>query len=130
MTAGTWLYPADTPTVIARKVAVTYRTHLRARVPDACDLVDDAMRSFGQLWIVSSIVTTEKDSLVSTAEAAELAGVEVGTVRKWRSRGVLDQDGQRRHLEVRGLDEHGWPMFIAGEVLEIVAATRARRRTA
>jgi hypothetical protein len=128
--SGKWLYPADTPVTIARKVAVSYRTHLRAANPTACGRVDDAMRGFGQLWIVSSVVTTDADSMVTTADAAELAGVTVETVRQWRKRGYLDHDGQRQYLQVRGLDDHDWPMFNAGEVLAIVAATRSRRKAA
>lgn len=127
---GTWLYPGDSGLVIARKVAVSYRTHLRTANPTACDRLDDAMRAYGQLWIVSSVVTTGADSLVTTTEAAELAGVKVEAIRKWRSRGYIDRDGQRQYLEVRGLNEQDWPMFLAGEVLEIVAAIRSRRRAA
>jgi hypothetical protein len=127
---GKWLYPGDSDLTIARKVAVTYRTHLRAANPAGCERVDDAMRTYGQLWIVSSVVTTDADSLVTTAQAAELAGVKVETVRQWRKRGYLDRDGVRQQLAVRGIDEHGWPMFNAGEVLAIVATTRSRHRAA
>lgn len=127
---GQWPWPGDTDTVIARKVAVAYRTHLHAAAPAACDRVDDAMRGFGQLWVVSSLVTTEADSLVTTTEAAELAGVTVETVRQWRKRGYIDRDGKRRYLVVRGLNEQDWPMFLAREVLEVVAVTRSRRRSA
>lgn len=127
---GKWPNKGDSPLTIARTVARTYRTHFHTANPSGCALVDDAMRGFGQLWIVSTVITTDADSLVTTFEAAELAGVTVETVRQWRKRGYVDRDGHRCFLEVRGLDEHGWPMFNAGEVLAIVATTRSRRRAA
>ena len=53
--------------------------------------------------------------LLSTAEAARLAGVKPGTVRRWRSIG---------YLEPQGLDERGWPMHSAEAVR--MAEERAR----
>ena len=45
--------------------------------------------------------------LLTTAEAAALAGVKPGTIRRWRSIG---------YLEAQGLDERGWPMHSAEAV--------------
>ena len=41
------------------------------------------------------------DGLLTTAEAARLAGVSVNTIYTWRNRG---------HLVAQGLDERGYPL--------------------
>ena len=55
---------------------------------------------------------------VSTAEAAELANVSVGTVRSWASRGKLVALGT----------VNGVRYYAAAEVLRVEAATRRRPR--
>lgn len=45
--------------------------------------------------------------LLTTAQAAEVAGVKIDRVRKWNRRG---------YLERAGLDERGWPMYRALDV--------------
>lgn len=127
---GHWPRSGDSPVTIARTVATTYRTHLRTANPVVCDRIDDAMRAFGQLWVVSQVITTEADSLVGTTAAAELAGVTPATVHQWRRRGYVDRSGERRYLSTYGSDDRGWPLFLAAEILEIVATTRARQRGA
>lgn len=128
--SGKWPHKGDSPVTIARKVALTYRTHLHTANPVVCGRIDDAMRAYGQLWIVSSIITTDAEDLIGTADAAELAGVTMEAIRKWRSRGYIDRDGQRRYLQVRDRDAQNWPLFEAGEVLAIAATIRARPRAA
>lgn len=127
---GRWPRRGDSPVTIARTVARTYRTHFQAANPVGCAMVDDAMRAYGQLWIVSTVITTAAEDLVNTADAAELAGVTVEAIRKWRSRGYIDRDGQRRYLQVRARDAQDWPLFEAGEVLAIAATIRSRPRAA
>ncbi len=55
------------------------------------------------------------DELIGSVQAANLVGVKVETIRKWRQRG---------HLEVKGLDERGRPMH---RWLDVVKAERATR---
>ncbi len=45
--------------------------------------------------------------LLTTAQAAEVAGVKIDRVRKWDRRG---------HLERAGLNERGWPVYRALDV--------------
>jgi hypothetical protein len=80
---GRWPYPHDTLLTIARKVAIAYRTHLHTANPKVCEAVDDAMRGFGQLWVVPTPVLDDGLSEVTTKEAAELVGVGVATIRQW-----------------------------------------------
>ena len=55
---------------------------------------------------------------VSTQEAADLAGVPVGTVRSWASRGKLAAVGTA----------NGVRYYLAAEVMRVEAATRRRPR--
>lgn len=59
-----------------------------------------------------------RDRYVSTAEAAELARVPVGTVRSWASRGKLIAAGT----------VNGVRYYTAAEVIRVEAATRRRPR--
>jgi len=53
------------------------------------------------------VVITSPDMLLTTAQAAEVAGVKIGRIRQWNNRG---------HLERAGLDERGWPLYRALDV--------------
>ncbi len=53
------------------------------------------------------VVITSPDMLLSTAQAAEVAGVKIDRIRKWNRRG---------HLDRAGLDERGWPLYRALDV--------------
>jgi DNA-binding transcriptional MerR regulator len=57
--------------------------------------------------------------LVTSREAAELAGVKKDTIRKWERRG---------HLPRAGLNEHGWPVYHAVDVAKAEYKTRERAR--
>lgn len=59
------------------------------------------------------------ESLVSSAEAANLAGVKVDTIRKWRERG---------HLEPAGLTAKGRPLYRWIDVAKAERATRDHAR--
>lgn len=122
-----WPHPGDTLLQRARRLAIAYRQHLKTANPDLCAALDDAARSYGETWICDNLITTPDDQMLTTAEAAELAGVDIETVRQWRKRGYISRDGSRQHLKVSGLSERGWPMFIAAEVKEIADTTRRRR---
>lgn len=122
-----WPYAGDTPLQRARRLAIAYRQHLRTTNPELCAALDEAARSYGEGWVCESLLTTPDDELLTTAQAAELAGVDIETVRQWRKRGYVSRSGQREHLQVRGLSERGWPMFLAAEVREVAETTRRRR---
>lgn len=79
-----WPYPADTPLTIARKVAIAYRTHFHTASPALCARVDEAMRAFGQLWVVpTDVLDGDGMAEITTRDAAEMVGVSVATVRQW-----------------------------------------------
>ena len=126
---SSWPHAGDNAVTRARRVAQAYRERLREVAPDACAGMDDRMRQLGQTWIVPEKLAHELDDLVTTAVAAELAGVEQRTVHAWRRRGYLSDSGQRRYLVATGQDARGWPLFRVGDVLKVAATTR-RRRTA
>lgn len=129
MTAPTfWPVAGDTPLVAARKVASVYRTHLHTANRSMCDQIDAAMETIGQRWILPRLVTTEAETLVEVTEAAAITGVGEQTIWKWRTRGYIGRDGTRAHLQVRGLSEGGAMMFMVGELLEVAAITRSRRK--
>lgn len=58
------------------------------------------------------------DALLTTAEAAQAVGVNAHTVRKWRTRGWLSPDGERRQLSVAGHNDAGWPLHRYRDVLD------------
>lgn len=122
-----WPHEGDTPLQRARRIALAYRQHLKTANPDLCRAVDDMAAGFGEQWVLEQLVTVESDQLLTTAEAAELAGVDAETIRQWRKRGYISRSGGREYLATRGLNPQGWPMFRANEVLEIAATTRSRR---
>lgn len=57
------------------------------------------------------------NTLVSTTEAAGIAGVTVSTVSKWRERGMI---------EPSGLDERGRPLYRLADIVKTERATRNR----
>lgn len=65
---------------------------------------------------------TRDDGLVDTQQAAQLCGVQVGTIRQWVARG---------HLDKAGLDEKGRSLFdpVALQKAEYHTRQRARRIT-
>lgn len=129
MTGRTMPHLGDTALQRARSIARAYRQHLRTANRPAADAVDDAVEAAGEgWWIVEHEVTVEPDDLVGTAAAAQLANVNIGTVRQWRKRGYVDRHGHRRWLQPRRRDHRGWPLFLAADVLEVAAATRRHRQ--
>lgn len=122
-----WPHPGDTPLQKARRYVHAYRQHLKTANPELCAALDDAARAYGDDWVCGALITTADDQLLTTAEAAELAGVDIETIRQWRKRGYLSPTGAREHLQVRGLTERGWPMFRADEIQHIAETTRRNR---
>ena len=67
-------------------------------------------RAFSRAGRCALVVITSPDMLLTTAEAAEVAGVKIGRIRQWNNRG---------HLERAGLDERGWPLYRALDVAKV-----------
>jgi hypothetical protein len=125
--APRWPFPGDTQLQRARRYAIAYRTHLHTANPELCAALDEAAVSYGDTWLVEQAVNVTPDQTVNTVDAAELAGVQPGTIHKWRRRGVVFDDGRRRLLATKGLSAEGWPMFAVDDVLTFAAATRRKR---
>jgi MerR HTH family regulatory protein len=53
------------------------------------------------------VVVTSPDMLLTSSQAAEVAGVTKKRILQWDRRG---------HLERAGLNEHGWPVYRALDV--------------
>lgn len=64
-------------------------------------------------------IAPDLDELISSTRAANLVSVKVETIRQWRSRG---------HLEAKGLDEHGRPLYRWIDVVKAERATRDKAR--
>jgi hypothetical protein len=126
MTAVAWPHPGDTALQRARRIALAYRQHLRVANRTLADALDEAAVAYGETWVAEEVVTVGPDEKVSTAAAAALAGVTAETVRQWRKRGYM-ANGVRVWLARAGLDERGWPLFRAADVLAAAAATRQTR---
>lgn len=60
-------------------------------------------------------IAPDLDDLIGSTRAANLVGVTVETIKKWRQRG---------HLETKGLDERGRPMYRWIDVVRAELATR------
>lgn len=117
MSGGVWPWPADTALDIARRLLQTYREALAQRDPLACEQIDARAAAVGQGWVKPTLEVWGDDDLVTTAEAAELAGVSADVIRQWGRRGHLPRltasDGTRR--------------WRAGDVRTHIAATRRAR---
>lgn len=61
----------------------------------------------------------DPDGLITTQQAAELAGVSAGAVRQWVRRG---------HLEKAGIDERGQSMFRVADVARAEFKTHKHAR--
>lgn len=114
---GAWPWPADTALDIARRLLQSYRAALAQRDPQACNQLDDQATALGQGWVRPTMEVWGDDDLLTTAEAAELAGVTVEVIRQWAKRGHLPRltapDGSRR--------------WRAGDVRAHIAKTRRAR---
>jgi len=122
-----WPHPGDTLLQRARRIAIAYRQHLHTANPQLCDALDDTARAYGEDWVCGGTLTVPEDQLLTTAEAAELAGVDIETIRQWRKRGYKSAAGTREYLQTRGISDRGWPMFKASDVEHIATTTRRTR---
>lgn len=111
-----WPFPGDAPLARARRVAHAYRSRLSELAPEACAELDARMRRWGQGWAVPRVVTYTPDSMLTAAEAADLAACDPATLRQYRARGLLA--GHRRGNTYR---------YRAGDVIALFARKRQRR---
>ena len=56
-------------------------------------------------------------TLVTTTEAASIAGVSVAAISKWKDRGLIDPSG---------LDERGKPLYRLADIIKAERTTRRR----
>jgi hypothetical protein len=68
------------------------------------------------------------ESLLSTTDAASIAGVSVAAVSNWRERGYLGPEGQRVYLEPAGYDHRNRPLYRWIDIAKAEHATRGRAR--
>lgn len=96
-----WPWPADTDTERARKIANSLLALLPA---DQCDQAIRQARAVGQTWLGASLLRWDRTDVVTTSEAAELAGVRPSTIRWWHSEGWLPNRGRGRYVVALVLD--------------------------
>lgn len=84
-----WPFPGDSPVVRARRVAGAYRARLAQLDPEASAQLDELMAEWGQGWVIPRLIAYDPDAELSPEEAADLAQVDVATLRQLRRRGKL-----------------------------------------
>jgi hypothetical protein len=125
-----WPWPGDTELSKARKVAIAYREHLHTSNPTMCDALDDAMRDYGQMWVLPKPTTFEAEDAITAEVAGELVSRSEGVIRRWAS--TPHPDDPSRML----LPRFGWDgprrTFLVADVLAAAVVANARltyRRT-
>lgn len=84
-----WPFPGDSPVLKARRALYAYRAKLERVDPAGCAELDARMRRWGLTWIVPRELPADLGTWVSAADAADLAAVEMATLRQLRRRGRL-----------------------------------------
>lgn len=84
-----WPHPGDSPEARARRVAHAYRAKLDQIAPGECRQLDQMMSRWGQHWVTPRVLSADPDEWLSTADAADLAGVQPDTIGRMRRRGRL-----------------------------------------
>lgn len=117
MKADPWPFPADSPTVRARKIALSYRGWVWNLDQERCRELDERAVQLGQGWVrplESEVV--DIDELLSADQIGELLTIDPRTVRMWSYRG---------HIERLGDD--GAPRYRFRDVLDYLAKTHRKR---
>lgn len=68
------------------------------------------------------------ESLISTKDAAYMAGVTLAAISNWRERGYVNALGERVHLVPADYDSRGRPLYRWLDVAKAERATRDRAR--
>ncbi len=121
-----WPWPGDTELAKARKIAIAYRTHLHTANPGVCDALDEAMRAYGQTWVVPMpVIDDDGMGDITTREAADLVGVSVDTIRQWACTPHPDVPGAMLlpRFKMRGRER----TYLASHVREAKAVATSRR---
>jgi len=113
----TWPYPGDGPAARARRVAQAYRSALEQAAPALCYTLDGQMRALGQTWIVPERMMFDPDEWLSPSQAADLACVEIPTIRQMRHRKVIKGRHNGKHWE-----------YQVKEIMAAFARPRGRNR--
>jgi hypothetical protein len=97
----------DSPLQRRERVAQTYRAALERVAPDVCAELDAQMLTYGQRWLIPTVLIYGPDDLLSVELAADFAGVAIKTAYVWITRGlphVRTPDG----IRVRFYDLQKW----------------------
>jgi hypothetical protein len=96
-----WPWPGDTSLERARRIACS----LLALLPDPDERAGyiAIARRYGETWLGESLVLHDDTAVVTTAEAADIAHVHPGVIRRWHSEGHLPAVARGRYVvaEVR-----------------------------
>jgi hypothetical protein len=117
-----WPHPDHSPLERARWMARTYRAALRDVDTARADRCDERARRFGETWLLEHEDLIDDHTELTTAEAAELAGVSVGTLRNWACLPHPEREGETLlpRFGKRGRET----LYLAGAVREAVKAAR------
>lgn len=95
-----------------------YRAELNAHAPEACAILDQSAKDFGEGWVVPQLMTVDLDREVTVEHAAELVGRTPAAIHKWINR---DQ-----RLTARRDDKGRW-LVVVRDVLDVNADLRRKR---
>jgi hypothetical protein len=120
MTTREWPFPGDDKLTRYHRVAVAYRVALQDAAPDKCAEIDEAMRAYGQYWVVGGrlMIQYQDDDLVTVAEIADQQDTTEDVVRHWVHRWPLQRMGR---------DDRGRALYRWGDVLAHERSKRKRR---
>lgn len=119
-----WPYGGDSDVERARKVALMYRQHLRAQSVEVCDQLDRTVVEFGETWAAPHVMGHQPEDAITTAEAAEMAGVTPEMIRHWARLPHPDDPAQPLLPRAR---RQGREMTY--RVMHVTAAMEAYRRS-
>jgi hypothetical protein len=83
-----WPWPADSTLDRSRRVAQSYRAALERSDPETAAAIDAWAVDHGQGWVVGSTWEYDENALLTFAEVADLASIELRTVYAWHRRGL------------------------------------------
>lgn len=120
-----WPWPGDNELTRARKIALAYRMHLRTTNPKLCDALDEAMRAYGQFWVLSDTPVVYEPTQAITADlAAELVSRSEVMIRRWACTPHPEDPGRML------LPRFGWDgarrTYLVADVLEAKRVWDAR----
>lgn len=115
--SGRWPFPEDTQRERDRKIAQAYRAALLDTDPARCRELDERAQELGQGWVAPKLSTMDLDEELRAVDLEELVGIPAATIRKWASRGLIEQ---RTRAD-------GAPVYLVREVVDHCAEARRRR---